>query len=75
MTIIKFENLNPVYSPGPIDKDLMAECLANQKLTGDKIVPMLPHGREGIVGKETRQIYFGLAMKDRKLNPQAVLAG
>ena len=75
MTIIKFENLNPVYSPGPIDKDLMAECLANQKLTADKIVPMLPHGREGIVGKETRQIYFGLAMKNRQLNPQAVLAG
>ena len=66
---------NKVYDPREIDVSLMHDCLATHKLSPDKVVPMLPHGREGIVGKETRQIYFGLAMKDGQLNPQPVLAG
>ena len=67
--------LNKVYTPGTIDMQLMFQCLKNQKLDMGKIIPMLPHGREGIVGKETRQIYFGLAMKNGHLNPEPVLSG
>lgn len=65
-----------VFDPRTVDETLMKDCLEQRGVPLDKEIPMLPHGREGIVGKETRQLYFGLAVApDGTFNAEPVLQG
>ena len=69
--------MTQIFKPAPVDEKLMAAVLQEYNLDPKKQIPMLPHGRDAVVGKETRQLYFGFALTEDStvLNPKPILRG